>query len=101
MVPCSLLQPIVENAIQHGIAPTKTGGCIEASARRIGDKLRLQVRDNGAGTGQKSRGYGIGLRNTQERLALLYPGEHEFVAAGLATGGFQVTIEIPFEQVVG
>jgi histidine kinase len=98
LVPCFLLQPIVENAIHHGIASMETGGVIETSVKRIGDKLWMQVRDNGAGPSQSTKGHGIGISSTRERLAYFYPGNYEFVAAARKTGGYQVTIQIPFER---
>ena len=98
LVPCFLLQPIVENAIHHGIAPMKTGGLIEASIRREGDRLWMQVRDNGAGPGHASKGHGIGLRNIRDRLTFFYPKRHTFAAEPRETGGYEVTIQIPFEQ---
>ncbi len=99
LVPSFLLQPIVENAIQHGIAPMKRGGILEASVRRVEDKLQLSVRDNGNAVPKAgSKGYGIGLRNTQERLSLFYPNLHKFQASKRASGGFEVFIEIPYER---
>src|SRR5205814_6460551 len=50
LVPCFLLQPIIENAIRHGIAHCENGGCIETSARRVAGRVQLQVRDNGPGS---------------------------------------------------
>jgi len=50
LVPCFILQPIVENAIQHGIAPMEAGGLIETCVKRVGEKLWMQVRDNGSGS---------------------------------------------------
>lgn len=99
LVPCFLLQPIIENAVKHGIAPMEGGGLIETHVKRVGDSLWMQVRDNGCGsTGSSTKGHGIGMQNTQERLAFFYPGTHEFTAAPLATGGYEVTIQIPFER---
>lgn len=99
LVPCFLLQPLVENAIQHGIAPSATGGRIETSVRRIGDQLWMQVRDNGCGpNGQASSGHGIGMQNIRERLAYFYPGAHDFNAVAPASGGYEVTIQIPYER---
>jgi sensor histidine kinase YesM len=99
LVPSFLLQPIVENAIHHGIASLETGGVIETSVKRIGDKLWMQVRDNGAGSSQSStKGYGIGISSTRERLAYFYSNNYEFAAAARETGGYQVTIQIPFER---
>ncbi|MFC6645527.1 sensor histidine kinase [Granulicella cerasi] len=101
LVPSFILQPLVENAVQHGIAHSEAGGMIETTAKRIGDDLWLQVRDNGLGEDSPlSTGHGIGLRNTQERLAYFYPGTHRLTAGPLSSGGFEVTIQIPYEQVV-
>ena len=98
MVPCFLLQPIVENAIRHGIAPMKRGGLLEASARRVDDRLQLSIRDNGDTLPKAgSKGYGIGLSNTRERLSLFYPNLHKFQASKRASGGYEVFIEIPYE----
>ena len=100
LVPCFLLQPIMENAIHHGIAPMEAGGIIATSIKRRGDRLWMQIRDNGAGaSATPSKGHGIGIRNTRERLAYFYPDAHDFKAGGLASGGYEVTIEIPFERV--
>lgn len=99
LVPCFLLQPIVENAIQHGIAPKAAGGLVEAQVKRVGDTLWMQVRDNGRGPGNtETKGHGIGMRNTQERLAYFYPDAHEFRAMVPAGGGYEVTIQIPYER---
>jgi hypothetical protein len=100
LVPSLLLQPIVENAIQHGIAPLESGGIIETDVRRVGDRLFMQVRDNGRGPGVSQKGHGIGIRNTRERLALFYPGTHEFSVAVPQSGGYEVTIQIPYERAV-
>jgi hypothetical protein len=101
LVPCFLLQPIVENAIRHGIAPMEAGGLIETSVKRIGDRLWMQVRDNGSGAADTlTKGHGIGMQNTRERLAFFYPGAHEFAAGPLVTGGYEVTIQIPYERTV-
>jgi Histidine kinase len=99
LVPCFLLQPLVENAVQHGIAPLRSGGLIETSAKRVGDQLWIEIRDNGAGDGNTTaKGHGIGIRNTQDRLAHFYPGNHSFDASARPTGGYAVTIQIPFER---
>jgi hypothetical protein len=98
LIPCFLLQPIVENAVQHGIAPM--AGLIEAHVKRVGNRLWMQVRDTGSsGVTEATKGHGIGMQNTKERLAHFYPGEHDFSAVALTTGGFEVTIQIPFERV--
>ena len=99
LVPCFLLQPIVENAIRHGIAHCVSDGLVEASARRDGDLLRIQVRDTGSrAIGYSKPGNGIGLKNTQERLAHFYHNAFDMKAQPLETGGFEVAIAIPYER---
>jgi signal transduction histidine kinase len=99
LVPCFLLQPIVENAIRHGIAHCETEGRVEASARRDGNSLHLRIRDSGHGlTGDSQNGHGIGLTNTRERLAHFYQTEYAMRAQPLETGGFEVAIHIPYER---
>lgn len=99
MVPCFLLQPIVENAIRHGISPLQDAGVIHASVERDGDMLHLSVRDNGPGlTSKANRGHGIGLRNTEDRLAHFYPRKYQLSSGAGETGGFEVSITIPYER---
>jgi hypothetical protein len=99
LVPCFLLQPIVENAIRHGIAHCENEGLVEASARREGASLHLRVRDSGPGPGVHGQnGHGIGLRNTRERLAHFYHDEYTMQAQPLDAGGFEVAIRIPYER---
>jgi signal transduction histidine kinase len=99
LVPCFLLQPIVENAIRYGVALCENEGVVEATAKREGDFLHLRVRDTGPGVNEpQPAGHGIGLRNTQERLAHFYPGEYEMKAQSLSAGGFEVAITIPYER---
>jgi signal transduction histidine kinase len=101
LVPCFLLQPLVENAIQHGIEPSRQGGSIETYAKRIGDKLWMQVKDDGCGTDSSfTKGHGIGLQNIRERLAYFYPDSHEFRTVSPASGGYEVTIQIPYERAI-
>lgn len=99
LVPCFLLQPIVENAIRHGIARCEDNGIIEAFARSDGDTLHLTVRDSGPGQGGPSQeGYGIGLSNTRDRLTHFYHDGYAMLAGPIASGGFEVDIAIPYEQ---
>ncbi len=102
LVPCFLLQPIVENAIRHGIANSEGEGTVVASAMRDGDRLRITVRDSGPGRGSgpgssAPAGNGIGLKNTRERLAHFYPERHLLHAGPMQSGGFEVAIDVPFE----
>jgi signal transduction histidine kinase len=99
LVPCFLLQPIVENAIRHGIAHCEDNGVVEATARRDGNRLRLEVRDTGSRIhGHSKPGNGIGLKNTRERLAHFYHEAYDMVAQPLEAGGFEVAITIPYER---
>jgi signal transduction histidine kinase len=99
LVPCFLLQPIVENAVRHGIAHCEDGGWIETSVQRVGTRMRLQVRDNGPGmNGRSANGFGLGLSNTKERLAHFYQNDYEFRTFQPESGGFQVSITIPYEK---
>jgi sensor histidine kinase YesM len=100
LIPCFLLQPIVENAIRHGIARCENEGLIEASARREGALLHLRIRDTGSAPSDKIQpgGHGIGLKNTRQRLAHFYPRDHAITAQPLDTGGFEVAITIPYER---
>jgi two-component system, LytTR family, sensor kinase len=99
-VPNLILQPIVENALRHGIAPRSAPGRIEISAKRDNGSLRIQVRDNGPGLPAISKPNGrfregLGLANTRARLAQLYGGSHRLELANDPAGGLVVTLEIP------
>jgi hypothetical protein len=98
LVPCFLLQPIVENAIRHGIAHCEHDGFVEVSATRQRDALRVRVGDSGAGRVRAQQpGYGIGLKNTRDRLEHFYGDGYAMRAQPLSSGGFEVVITIPFE----
>ena len=98
LVPCFLLQPIVENAIRHGIGRREKGGVIQASVARNGDRLQLCVSDNGPGiNGTSASGHGIGLKNTRERLAHFYQDSYELTISAPLSGGYAVSIIIPYE----
>jgi Histidine kinase len=99
LVPCFLLQPIVENAVRHGIANCESEGLVAASAKRVGSNLLLSVRNSGRNvSGQHQNGHGIGLRNTRERLTHFYQDEFVMRAQPLDKGGFEVEIAIPYER---
>jgi len=99
LVPCFLLQPIIENAIRHGIAHCESNGLVQASARHDGNLLRLEVRDSGRGLkGNVKPGTGIGLKNTRERLAHFYDKTYDMRTGPLESGGFEVAIAIPYER---
>jgi two-component system LytT family sensor kinase len=96
-VPPLILQPIVENAIRHGVAAVSAAGQVEVQAAVTGDRLRLTVRDDGPGVQAPSaqRGSGTGLRNTRERLAQVYGASAELRITSDASHGTTVTIELP------
>ena len=96
-VPPLILQPIVENAIRHGVAAVSTAGQVEVRAEVTGDRLRLSVRDDGPGVDAPSaqRGSGTGLRNTRERLAQIYNGSAQLRISSDPSHGTTVTIELP------
>lgn len=102
-VPNLILQPIVENAIRHGIAARSTPGIIEIRAEGAGEILRLEVRDNGpgipieVGSSRIGRG-GIGLSNTQSRLRQLYGTDFRFEMLNDTRGGLCVRLEIPLRR---
>lgn len=102
-VPNLILQPIVENAIRHGIAPRSTPGLIEIGAEKRNGTLRIQVRDNGPGlpglrTSENLFQKGLGLANTETRLERLYGSAHLFDLSNNPAGGLVVTLEIPFHK---
>src|SRR6185369_4011706 len=90
-VPNLVLQPLVENAIQHGIEPHARPGHIELYARREAENLLLQVRDNGNGiTNQARSSEGVGVSNTRARLQQLYGSAHRFEFSNGKEGGLLV-----------
>jgi two-component system, LytTR family, sensor kinase len=102
-LPNLILQPIVENAIRHGISQRTSAGRIEIEARRLNGFLQVQVTDNGPGLDSDSNSgsivkAGVGLANTQARLKQLYGDEHRLDLANAASGGLTVILEIPFRE---
>lgn len=99
-VPYLILQPLVENAIRHGIAPLSSAGKIEIRSARQDGMLELLVRDDGPGLpdGEAAFKEGIGLANTRARLEQLYGLEHRIEISNAAGGGLLVTLAIPFQS---
>jgi two-component system LytT family sensor kinase len=98
-VPNLLLQPLVENAIRHGIAPNARPGWIAIHAEQKGSELTMQIRDSGDGLPPErlmALNRGVGLENTRARLAHLYPDAFQFAFSNLERG-FCVTVRIPFQ----
>lgn len=106
MIPTLLLQPLVENAIRYGVMPDGGVAEVHIAATRSGDRLQLEVRDNGPGINGGTRldgngsGAGLGIANTRARLQELYGASHRFelTNAPAPQGGALATIDIPFSD---
>jgi signal transduction histidine kinase len=101
LVPNLILQPLVENAVKHGVSklPNAAVGRIEVTGRRDGDAVVLTVRDNGpvlADADALARQGGVGLRNTRARLAQLYGDAHTFTLAAAPAGGVVAELTLPY-----
>jgi two-component system, LytTR family, sensor kinase len=100
-VPHLILQPVVENAVQHAIAPRAARGHITIEAKRLNSLLRLEVRDNGPGissNGDLLGMKGVGLSNVRARLDQIYGSDFRFELTNARDGGLTVLIEIPFQR---
>jgi len=98
-VPNLILQPLVENAIRHGIEPRARPGCIELRSQRQDSRLALVVSDNGAGiSGNGAVKEGVGLSNTRARLRELYGETHRFELVRPEAGGVRIELSLPFHE---
>ncbi len=99
LVPTFLLQPLIENAIHHAVAPRVGPGCIEIRARRRNAELHLEVRDDGPGLtfGKKVNG-GVGLANTRARLLHMYGTAQRLELGNRPQGGCVAKIVLPFHE---
>lgn len=104
LVPNMILQPVVENAFKHGLSGMSSGARLDVIARRVGEELVLQVRDNGAGIGNRESGIesGIGIQNTRHRLHALYGDRYRFSLRNRDDGvsGALAEIALPFHTQV-
>jgi sensor histidine kinase YesM len=98
LVPNLVLQPLVENAVKHGVSKLEGAGRITISARRSGDRTIMTVHDNGPGFGEADApgDEGVGLRNTRERLAQLYGAAQGLSLREPPEGGLVAEIIVPF-----
>jgi signal transduction histidine kinase len=97
LVPTFVLQPLVENALEHGVDRLDGSGTVEIDAARDGDSLVLAVRDNGAGERADAHaGLGIGLTNTRARLAALYGDAAALALRPRPNGGTEVVLRLPY-----
>jgi LytS/YehU family sensor histidine kinase len=104
LVPSLVLQPLVENAIKHGFARKIGKGEIHLHTERINDKIIMRIKDDGKGTEQDTTqllSAGIGLKNVQERLSLLYKDQYTFDIQSAPGLGFEVNISIPYQRQEG
>src|SRR5215471_13320064 len=96
-VPSLLLQPLVENALRHGIAKTAAGGQVALTSRRIDSMLEIKVFNDGPAVSSKANTkIGVGLSNTRARLQELYQDRQSLRVEVVAGGGFTVTVRLPF-----
>ncbi|HEY6488527.1 MAG: histidine kinase [Terracidiphilus sp.] len=101
LVPSILLQPLIENSIKHGLEPRIHGGTVTLRSKLEGDRIRIEVADDGVGMGNRPQtalrrtGAGIGMKNVQERLEVLYGQEARFNVVSNPGRGTLVSIEIP------
>jgi two-component system LytT family sensor kinase len=101
MVPSILLQPLIENSIKHGLEPRIHGGTVTLRSTLSGDRVLIEVADDGVGmgerprTGLRSSGAGIGMKNVRERLEVLYGSQASFSVVSNPGRGTLVSIEIP------
>jgi len=98
LVPQLVLQPLVENAVRHGIQHLVGPGQIVIRAARVAGSVRLEVSDNGPGPAAVRGVPGLGLANTAARLQALYGDDHRFEAGGEPGEGFRVTIDVPYRR---
>ena len=105
-VPSLILQPVIENSMKHVVAQNEEGGTISLKANVVEDKLVLEMSDTGSGIKvgrsklQISQGRGVGLRNIDERLKVLYRDNFNFELNISASGGLKTIITIPYEPAV-
>jgi two-component sensor histidine kinase len=97
LVPPLLLQPLVENALRHGLAPRRTAGTVRIAASTRGLRLTLSVADDGVGL-PRQFAEGVGIRNTRTRLQELYGDDYAFVVFAQPSGGTEARIDIPLHR---
>jgi len=102
LVPSMLLQPLVENSIRHGLAAKVEGGTVTLRARRSGDRLLIQVEDDGVGIPEAELSgilnKGIGVSNVKERLKVLYNQDYRMLIDSQPGRGTRIEIEVPETQ---
>jgi sensor histidine kinase YesM len=97
-IPPLLIQPLVENAVKHGLEKSTQGGEVTVTAVRTDGRIRVQVADSGVGIRETAGGSGIGLENVRRRLSLLYGDAGSLVIEENRPSGVKATIEIPIQE---
>lgn len=99
VIPPMLIQPLVENAIQHGIEPKGVGGTIHIAIFQANHQLKIKVTDDGIGLSQnaQTKGHGVGLTNIKQRVKGLYEQQGSVAITQPDQGGFSVCITIPLD----
>lgn len=97
LVPNLILQPVVENAVRHGVSAQTGSGMIRISAKRSNGQLQIVITDNGPGLPQRIT-LGIGIAATRNRLRRMYGEEADFEMTNQPEGGAMVTLKIPYRQ---
>jgi len=103
LVPSLLLQPLIENAVKYAVSPSEQGGTVRVEGRARGSMLELAVSDDGpglpfkAGGAANGAGRGVGLRNTRERLSVLYEDRHRFATIDNKPG-LRIELGLPLEM---
>jgi two-component system sensor histidine kinase AlgZ len=103
LVPCMLLQPLLENAVRHGIAPHIAGGTLRVESRRLPSQLQIVIRNSGAprpptAAGESTSGNGVGLKNTTERLRTFYGSDQKLDLRWPQQGGCEVIVQLPLRN---
>jgi len=101
LVPSILMQPLIENSIKHGLEPRINGGTVTLRSELEGDRVRIEVADDGVGMGARPatalhrQGAGIGMKNVRERLEVLYGNDAQFKVISNPGRGTSVLIDLP------
>lgn len=95
-VPSLILQPLVENALKHGVSSTRGSGRVNLAARREGDRLIISISDDGPGPAGKTTESGIGLANTRERLRQMYGEGADLSLRTVPEGGTTAEVVLPY-----